>query len=401
MAGLKVSTLYNAIQAEAAPVKAMPVPDLTSADTTPDILHDYIVRSNQAKYKEAKLANDLTAAMNSFSDDELKAFYNRCKGPKVHSRFTEAEFIRRIRKGDMTNGFSHTLWGHADNAPVFAAFDELFADKQEILEKIQTGLAGNAPLPDTPEFTGKKEAEPYKQYVEDARKELADPNDPEKTSRTNAVLDEAAECLKVVDPEVREYFDRYDHSEMQYAGPGIQVAQELMKGVMVNEGLKTLGGGKYTGYLEPKNMHGGIQYIADDSNYWSKTRAFTEQAQNELGEEDLALSDNTVDTVVNMTNVMDTLTHTHYVGKQKEHRFKLSADPEAPFFLGENGTKYYTFWPLIDAKNELLDAVKSKDIDKISAGVEKYKQVDARIQTATPETSIRRVKTALICLPNM
>ena len=386
MAGLKVSDLYNAIQAEIAPVKSAPVPDLASPETTPDILNDYIVKSNQAKYKEAKLQKDIANAMSLLSDAELRAFYNKCKGPKVHPSFTEDELVRLVRQNIFTNGFSESLWGHPDKGPVLAAYDELFSDKQETLEQINKGLAGNSPFPDSPEFNGKLEAEPNKQLVEDLKKELADPKDPEKTQRNNALLDEAAECLKVVDPQVREYFDRLDNSVNQYKGPGIQVAQELMKGVMVQEGLKTLGNGKYTGYLEPKNTNGGVQYIADDDSYWSKKKPFTQQAQDELGKEDVKLSDNTVNAVENITKAMDTLEYTNYIDNQKDHRFQYNSDPDSKYYAGEHGTKYYTFWPLINAKHDVLDAVKSKNIDSIRVSVDKYKKIDAQIQRMIDET---------------
>ena len=50
MPNIRFRALYDQIQQEAAPVKAIPVPDLTSVETTPDKLYDFIVRSNQAKY---------------------------------------------------------------------------------------------------------------------------------------------------------------------------------------------------------------------------------------------------------------------------------------------------------------------------------------------------------------
>ena len=386
MPNIRFKALYEQIQQENAPAKNEPVPDLTSVDTTPDVLYDYIVRSNQAKYKETRLALETARLLNSYSDQQLRDLYNKCKGPNINPQFTEGEFINKVRAGQFTNALSPMLWGHRQIGPLLDAYDEMLADKEAELGEIQESLRGEAPLPDAPGYKGKTDNEPFKQDIEDARNALNDPNDPQKTAQVNELLNEAQECLKVVDPVARHYFDTYDSETGQYAGPGMQHAQELMKGVMVREGLNTFGNGKYKDYLVPLNTNGGIQYIGNDDHYWPKDKPFTDDARNDLAAEKVSLSDGTVNAVVNMTNTMDSLEYRNYVKQQKNIRVKhLDAD-NAKYYLGEHGTKYYAFWPLIRAKQALADAVKSKNIDEIRRCTEEYKQIDAKIQSMVDET---------------
>ena len=386
MPNIRFRALYDQIQQEAAPVKAIPVPDLTSVETTPDKLYDFIVRSNQAKYRETRLAFEVAELLKTFTDEQLKEFHRNTKGPNVNPMFTEDEFVRKVRSGDFTNAFSRNLWGHDQVEPLLNAYDEFLADRQAELGDIHERLRGEAPLPDAPGYTGKKEAEPFKQDIDDARNALADPNDPVKTQQVNALLDEAQECLKTVDPTALAYYDTYDSDAGQYAGPGMQKAQELMKGVMVREGLKTLGNGKYEGYLVPQNTNGGVQCIGSDEHYWAQDKPFTEEARSDLAGENVSLSEDTVNAVVNMTDTMDSLEYTNYVKPQKNTRVKHQDDDNAKYYVGEHGTKYYGFWPLVNAKEALANAVKSKNIDEIRRCTEEYKQIDAKMQSMVDET---------------
>ena len=369
----KLSQLLNEIkEAQDKPAPKMSDPNL--ADNAP---YNYFVEQLRADYKDEKIANFLKTALKELPEEKQKEFIQKAKGPNAEKNCTEQEWLPKIKRGNTYLLLDNKHWGRTGGDQLFDALTDVLP--QEKLQELET-MAGNLKAPDEPGYEGPLEEEPYKEKIQ-ALKQKAALENPFAAESTARMLDEVNRHLSRVSEGYREYLGKYDQAPRNGSN-SLNKMNDWTVSLMTLQGQKTLGGGKFNGtfkidFSERDLANGnGKTLIPGDKEFHAK----------ELTDQDIAAIKNTpspisqtaVEAAEKIYGTMGTLAYTNpnaVVLAGDMQTFK-GQKPDDIFYPGEQGIKYYAFWPLIDKKEALGKAVEEGDLDKIRTAAEEYKKTE-------------------------
>ena len=371
----KLRQLLNQIKE----TQARPAPNMNDVNLDMNAAYNYFVPQLRADYKDEKLADFIQNALKVLPEEKKKEFIAKAKGPNADKSCTEEYWLKRLDPKDrMVNRvLDNKHWGRTGGDQIVDALEAVLPP-----EKMQelNNLAENIKTPDEPGYIGPLEEEPYKKQIE-ALKQKALLEQPEAIESTAKMLDQVNGYLSRVSEEFREYLHGYD-SDRKNGSNKLNKMNDWTAAPLVLRGQQTLAGGKFNGTFknaaseEEKARNTGKTFMVTDKNFLAKP--LTAADVTSLKNTPVPLSQTAVDAAEKIYGTMGTLDYSNHnvimpAGDIQTHK---GQKPEDPFFRGEQGTKYYAFWPLIDKKNALGAAVEEGNLEKIEIAAEEYKKTE-------------------------
>lgn len=216
--------------------------------------------------------------------------------------------------------------------------------------------------PSDPKYPREKLVEnPFQAETNALRSEIK-PDDPEGDEK-RALLDKVDQHLLVTQIKPLMHFNRLDNNFLN--------CMNAVNFTNIKQYVDEYQDGKYGPKLPTaKCDHIDMQRYCPDSAFPSSC-TFSSKDSEELAETlPNAIPDELKNDVISITDKMEQ--HSEGYALAGKTVFANKSPSGRPYYLSEQGTKAYAFWPLQDAYEKLFDAVKSKDYNKIREAEEKY-----------------------------
>ncbi len=380
--------------------KEKPAPrfDDLSIGTNHNAAWDYSVPVMRAQYRETALSGMIVKELRALPKEKQEEFFEKAIGPDAdRERVKDRFFGINMRSGNPRLLMDNKYWGRTSNRQMLDALEAVLPP-----EKLQAmgESAEKLVAPDEPGYTGPFSSYPDREKVEKLRRKEQETLSRRKEERQAvldaqaniALLDRVDEQLSVIDPEYREYMNGYTR---QVDNPNVPKDLNTMTdwtcGIITLQGVKSLQGGRFDGTIKSgkeqtkqQKKNEGFIVAAYDKDQQGKVLSDAEVR--ELRGIRPPLSEATVNAAQKYFDGLKKLDYSkngEVVKPSGRDTFFKEEKPDDLRFIQEQGTKYYTYWPLIEAKTELREAVESGDMEKIRAASEKYQKVDDTIGEMT------------------
>ena len=355
-------------------IQQQPVPDYHG---DPKQTFAYIKKQNEARYLWDEVGSRLIEALRKLPKEKQDAFYERCIQPANRNRFTKQEYENRLNPATQSYRENKT-W-----LIMNGAFGQDWHKTVDTLEEILgeeatndavTSLKGKILPPDDPNYPEEGKYEyPFADELAAMKTQL----DPLSLSYEDdkQLLDSVKDDLKLVSTQVRSHLDQMD---MEIYG-GIKGVQPLMNGLgydMQNRYLnEDLEGGKYKDLFPTSpsdSASGGRAFNPADA---SPENPISPETMQELRQKKTGISAPLKADVLSMVGKMEQMGEDKYrvtgvtvFDVQGGHEGEL-------IFSGEQGHKFYAYWPLVKARDELVQAVQERNLAKIRSAHQNYQNV--------------------------
>ena len=362
------------------PILNVPAPDYLDVESVSEQeIEDYIEAYEIALYRENQVRENIVSALSTLNDGQLKQVYARIKGPKPGERGTEADFIENVRKGYASSVFRAERYDSSLETMLDVFGETLGRDKvaQIIAKPI-------LPHPMSRDYRGSKVYDPFAKEIQDLRDKYTRTGDPVKNQQAEALLNRVSITLQAVKPEI---LQQYDDVRTRKEVPGYECFDDIVGrrvDVYRAQGLQELGGGSFKDNIKPSVGGGGAPdfSIINAKEYQNHLTQQQEQQLDQLSrDKDVGLSEDTRQALRELSGYMDQLNYDEVAGIAKPLSGQVFP-PHRPakegemYFEGEQGEKYYAFWPLKKARDQVLLAVMDGDLEKIRQAQEKYEKTE-------------------------
>ena len=335
---------------------------------------EYIKRQNDLQFIETALGLKAVGAIQRLPKEKQDEFYEKCIQGENRKYFTKEFYSQRL---DPNHSSSKTTSAWLTNDKAFGQdWHKTIETLEEMIgpEEIDRVVAelDDIEVPGDPSMTRQEKMDyPMTGLVQEIKDSL-DPNAPGAADDL-AMLDEVNEELGVVREEVRAHIDKLDQNAGQVQG--IQTMVDGAAYDMQNRFLKQeFEGGKY----KDKFPKVPTELSADGERYPmpnTDSSHLKPEDIEELKKHRLTISAPIKNDILTITGKLDAL------GEQKFRVPGYTIDPvlfggpDETVFTGEQGYKFYAYWPLYQARGDLAEAVKEKDLAKIRTAHAAYKNI--------------------------
>lgn len=221
--------------------------------------------------------------------------------------------------------------------------------------------------PDDPRYPKEKLLVNRFQAEIDALRAEIKPEDPEAQAKRE-LLDKVDRDLTLASDEALDHYNRMDEL-LQYRLEGLQYTE-------VNAFVDTYQGGKYASKLPKMHSdHIGIDHYTFDNVAPFNSSFKASDSGSLVGTIPEFLSPEMKKDVLEITDKMRAHSEEYHVPGATVLTDKTPSG--RPYYLAEQGTKAYAFWPLQTAYQKLAEAVDSKDYDKIREAERHYSEMRA------------------------
>ena len=367
--------LIDAIQAKLAELQqreSEPAPDYSD----PHAALAYIKRRNEANYERVKLGRILIEALQQLPKARQDEFYERCVQPAARTRFTKAIFDDcmnpQSERGQKENSWilNNTKYGQ-DWTNAIAVLEEMVGPDTEnrLSDEINYLVAPTNPA--YPEED--KLVYPLNDEIDEIKNSLnmfhAD------SVRDMELLDEVKEDLAYVSEETRELNDKIDGSQGNVRGYQKMVngATYDMQNRFIRHDLKN---GKFRDKFPTmlsSDAQEAVYYTMDDLEF-GEDQPFRQADLDEIREVRPNISQELKNDVLAVTDKISNLGEAEY----RNHRtggLYQGGTADDPLFFSEQGYKLYAYWPLYNAREKLVAAVRERDMQKIREAHQRYREV--------------------------
>ena len=349
------------------------------AQKAPDFVQDpgqglaFQVKINDLLYIENHIRYSMGKTLTNMDPARQDQFYDLCIKEEAKASYTKEQFHQDLLQN---NKLTEVLEGK----PFGVSQDVIDETLDKLLNEQEQNALSQAVLdqkaPGDPQFPQEQKVErPYQENIEQMRAAIP-ANDPD-AERKNRILNEADKIL--VDPSV----DTLNYLQRQVSGfqdpdlKGLDDAMDQVSDVdVINFIENTLEGGKFKdkfpsvpGKYLPK------RYDVQEMNPVSGL--MTDEDIQELKLQKTNISPALKNTVLNVCSHMD------QIGEDKYRNAKTTTvEPDGNghyrvIFAGEQGEKYYAFWPIQTAKTNLAAAIENGDYAAAETAIADYNNAKA------------------------
>ena len=365
-------------------MQARPAPNMNDVNLDDKAAHEYFVPQLRADYKDDKIAAFVKKALKELPEEKKKEFIAKAMGPNAEKSCTEKEWLSKLNRGNAYRLLDNKHWGRTNGSQIVDALEAVLPPEK--MQELNT-LAAGLKAPDEPGYAGPLEEEPYKEQIR-ALKEKAARENPFAAESTAKMLDRVNGQLSRVSNDFREYLAGYDAARSNNIS-GLNKLSDWTATQMTIRGQQTLAGGRFKGTFksEPTEhdlaTNHGMSLMPGDERYQAKP--LTDKDIADLKSTPSPFSQTAVDAAEKIYGVMDTLefTNGNAVEAAGDVQTFKGQKPEDNFYFGEQGVKYYAYWPLIDKRNALAQAVEEGDLNKIETAAEEYKKTEDKYTAMT------------------
>ena len=218
--------------------------------------------------------------------------------------------------------------------------------------------------PSDPRFPKEKLIENPLQKETDALRSEIKPDDPEGDAK-RALLDKVDQHLLVTQIEPLVHFDRLDNKLIH--------CMNAVSFTNIKEYIDGYQEGKYAAKLPTEKCDNiDMRRYCPDSVFPSNCTFSSKDSDDLVGTLPNAIPPEIKKDLLDSTNKMEQ--HSKGYALSGKTVFTDKSPSGRPYYLSEQGTKAYAFWPLQDAYEKLQDAIVSKDFAKISEAEKKYSE---------------------------
>ena len=360
------------------PILNVPGPDYKDMESVSEQeIEDYMQTYEIASYRQQQVQGSIVGALNTLSDAQLKQVYGKLKGQKPERNGSEAAFIEAVRQGFGSSVFSPERYDSSLET-MLEAFDEALG-REKVAQIVNTPIL---PHPMSPDFKESKVYEPYAQEIQGLRDKYTKTDDPVKNQQAEELINRVRITLQQVRPEV---LNEYDLIRSRRSHPGYENFDNIV-GRRVDiyraQGLQELGNGSFKDNVKPGAGPDGTPSfnILTETEY---PNHLTEQQEEQLDElskdKKVGLSEDTRQALRDLSGYLDQLNFDAIsdiaspLSSQVFPPHKPTKEGET-YFKGEQGRKYYAFWPLAQARDQVLLAVKNGTLEEIRQAQEQYEK---------------------------
>ena len=362
----------------------VPRVDYQSQDTTYAQSFEYITKLSAIAYEQAALDRSIAKAMNeTLTDEQIGAIYDKLHNEETRSQHTKARFVRLIRD-ELSNVSGYTIaFGVSLDQLMDAIESELGAQKTQEIMQQPPGVA-----PTDPRYTGSRVVKPQQARLDALEEELlAKEPDETKKQEIRKLFSTVSSQLENPDPELLAFYNDAYNSNVPGAANSFIEILDRKPGYEVQQGISNLSGGKIADAVNPgTNKDGSPDYAPLLENQIARELSDEEKAQLQHISSDpqTGLSQSTLDAVDQLSGQFDQLDYSTQPDNtlMKAAFFPTLKHPaeDQLAYAGEQGAKYYAFWPLVYAKDKLIAAVEAKDPDAIREWSAEYGRLDGQMQ---------------------
>ncbi|MBO4887968.1 MAG: hypothetical protein J5589_06630, partial [Firmicutes bacterium] len=350
-----------------------PAPDFMDPNLSNAEITNNTIEKIGASFYRSAVESILTNALSELSDQELNSVFSQLKTDAGKRFVTPQYFLDKVHSRTLDTVIMPTNWGCSREKALSVTVDAI-SKKPELLERVISSI-GQIKLPTDPSYPLSKE-EPDQaaaQKIQSLRTEWTSQEDQQ-------LLDEAQSIMiRVTDP-VRQYMDSF--AQNKGSGPDSAMDKFLDKlGEKFNDqGMKSLNGGTYQNFLKPvvySQERNEIAYVLNDYRPEIRPRTMSPEDVETLKNTPALLSDITLQTAEEAMQLFDSMTFegTPYTTSSSTLAYKPRPEENGPYIThdSEEGAKMYGFWPLMQAKQEVSEALEAGDKEQLKAAVEKYR----------------------------
>ncbi len=358
-------------------------PDYKDVDNVTDQqIEDYFTNYFTAKDHKDQIHRKIAEALSALTDEQLKQVYQKIKGDKADKRGTEADFINVVRKRSTENILNTARYG--------GSLETMLDAYQEAIGPEKTAEIVKAPIQPyllSPEYKDAKDFNPYEKEIRELRDKYTKTDDPVKNQEAEKLLARVEVSLRRAKPEILSVYNTIRTTERIRNYPNYDDLIGRRVDIIQQQGLQSLGNGAFKDVVKPSVMEGLYEFsFLEEKQYPVPMTEEQEKKLNELSQnKDIGLSQDTREALREVGLYMDQLDYDETVGTPLSGQVFPSHRPKNEnerFFEGEQGIKYYAFWPLYSAKVRLIRAVQEGDIDSIREAQEKYEKTEETLDRA-------------------
>lgn len=175
----------------------------------------------------------------------------------------------------------------------------------------------------------------------------------------------------------------------------------------IYQGLQALGGGQFKDLVKPEVGRGGEPNFGmlENGQYPNPMSAEQAQALDRLSADpQVGLSQDTRDAIRDISRCMDELHYERCSGvplSGQTFPLQRPAKQDAMYYPGEEGRKYYAFKPVTTAKQALVAAVESGDLEKVRQAQQAFEQAEAATDRALGILRSDKLNQAPVFSPNV
>ena len=361
------------------PALDAPKPDYLDLENVSERqIEDYITSYAIADDHRKQIGKNIHAALKTLTDDQLKAVFAKLKGPEGRKWFTEERFLEQIR------GSNPDIVLNADSFG--SSLEQMLDVYNEALgpEKVN-GIVSTPiqPHPLSPDYKGSKVYSPHEAELQVLRDKYTHTADAAKNAENEKLLQKVSAALQDVKPEVLEAYHSYRSNE---SVPGYDSYDDIIGrrvDARTNQGLQALGGGQFKDAVKPGVGGGGAPSfnVLEEDQYPNPLSAEQAQELDKLSADPkVGLSEDTRQAIRELNQCLDELHFERVSGAPLNGQIFPIQKPEKPddmYYPSEEGFKYYGLRPVTTAKQKLVAAVKSGDLERVRQAQEAYEQAEA------------------------
>ena len=380
----KLKEFYNEkIQAFDARRKQNPGVDYKAPGTTYAQSFDYVTRMSAIAYEESAVRRSIMKALNdNLTDEQIGALYDKLHNERTMKLHTKKNFIRRIREQYTTASFANAFGVTEDE--LLDAYEEALGPQktQELISQPP------AVAPVSPQYTGSRTVKPEQGRLDELEQELtAKETDAAKKQEIHDLFTRVSAQLENPDPALLAYYDKTYNSKVEGVSEKYSEVLDKKSQLEIRQGLSQLSGGKFADVVKPDPGTDNVPVYAPTSGQ-QMTRELSEEETEELQavsrDPQTGLSSETIDAVGKFSGQFDALDYSTQPDNKlmKADYFPFQKHPadDQLAYAGEQGAKYYAFWPLVYAKGKLITAVDNGNLDEIRRWSAEYDRLDRHMQ---------------------
>ena len=221
--------------------------------------------------------------------------------------------------------------------------------------------------PDDPRYPREKLFKNASRDEIDALRAEIKPDDPEAQAK-HELLNKVERDLTLTSDEALDHYNRMD-SLLQYRLEALQYTER-------NAFVEQYQGGKYASKLpKTESNHTNMDYYFFDNITPNESNFTAKDSSDLVGTIPEFLSPEMKKDVLEITDKMNAHSDMYHIPEVTV--FNKKTPSGHPYYLAEQGIKAYAFWPLRTATENLANALKTKDYDKIREAEQKYSEMRA------------------------
>ena len=383
MAGDKNKKAYRPIldnmldMIEAAYHKPAPkINDINTVPNDPNALWEHHTAQMRVAYREKKLAVMFMEALKELPEEKKNEFFEKAVGPDANRDRVESLWKSALtgRMGPLSI-MNNKEWGRTSYKQMLDALEAVLPEEklEEIAASVQKLRA-----PGEAGYEGPDSVNPEKESIDKLRQS--------EQGKANAeLLDQVEDQLNIINPEIRAFLNEYD--DYFFGGETLNRQNDWAASTICMAGVKTLNGGAFDGLFKPDKdpqmmEEKNVGFSLSPKEQMQRTRELTADDVEKLKQIKAPVSEETLEAADKFFDGMHSLDYSKAGGVMKpvsDEPFVDGQQPNDLFFISEQGTKYYAFWPLVIARAELKKAVDGGDMEEIRTASENYKQIDDTI----------------------